>query len=617
MTKGRIGMGFVALFALSDEAEGAILERREVIAQTLLPDAQVSTWQGATVALGMWPAPAPPFLSPPVLHGASTPAQCAVGCVGAMCGNRADLVTNWFKTRGPRGIVAHLGGAFALVFHERRLFRLTCFTDSAGLCTLFYFYSEKDNVFVVGTSAWHVARASGASARLRRGALASYLAAGRKSSVGSFFDGVRMLPPGRVLVLTGSRSRSWHRLSWSERRPDSIGANAVRRQLAKGVSRCIESTTSFWCDLSGGVDSTSVAAIAERMAASSGKTMILRALIDPARPHNSEWPYIWEALQKLRSEARLFSFSDGPTLLEGLGHIASPLPEPSLAILGSPYIATLGAAMAGTRSTIHLSGHGGDHVFSPPGLLHIWKILRQQGSPAAVREFLFWAHSPRGFWRTFTSRLLLPLWFDYASCNRPPLAPWLRHRLTMPIRLALKGAYRSSANDFVRRAHEAHVLHGAATGRDSATLSSAFGVETRFPFLDRGVVSFALGIGGEHLASAPPKSLLRRAMAPLLPQAILEKWRQPGGSLNLVFQIRRCQRELLDLVRRSALADYGLIEPRSALEHLTRLAQGDVSHSTQLAHLIAAELWMRSVFDRKYPAPTTPDRAYPNVPCPN
>ena len=65
--------------------------------------------------------------------------------------------------------------------------------------------------------------------------------------------------------------------------------------------------------------------------------------------------------------------------------------------------------------------------------------------------------------------------------------------------------------------------HGLCLELNNKT-ASASGLETAFPFLDRGLVEFLLSVPGELLArNGEPKALLRDALKGVVPEGILRR----------------------------------------------------------------------------------------------
>ncbi len=132
-----------------------------------------------------------------------------------------------------------------------------------------------------------------------------------------------------------------------------------------------------------------------------------------------------------------------------------------------------------------------------------------------------------------------------------------------------------------------------ADGRTAA----AFGIETRFPFLDHRVVRYCLSMP-VHLKyhQAVTKWPLRRAMADLLPRENLDQTLKVGWNAPAADWLRGGSAvDLRDLVRSSAFRTRGVYDPaqvdRAVDDHLA----GRADHMMFLWQLINLELWFRTL----------------------
>jgi asparagine synthase (glutamine-hydrolysing) len=125
--------------------------------------------------------------------------------------------------------------------------------------------------------------------------------------------------------------------------------------------------------------------------------------------------------------------------------------------------------------------------------------------------------------------------------------------------------------------------------------SMAHSLEARVPFLDPVVAELALALpDGAKIRGFSKKRLLRRALAPLLPQTILDG-KKHGFSVPLAAWLREELQEFTrDVLSPAAVARQGIFRP----EAVTRLIEMHVTQrddlSRQLWNLLCFTLW----FDR-------------------
>lgn len=132
------------------------------------------------------------------------------------------------------------------------------------------------------------------------------------------------------------------------------------------------------------------------------------------------------------------------------------------------------------------------------------------------------------------------------------------------------------------------------------SMGSAFGIETRCPFLDRRLIEFSLAIPVEQkLAQGWTRLILRRAMEGILPPEV--QWRVGKGDLayNVVFRLRDRDRETL---RRGLFDEPGVLEDYVDMDELRKIhgrfdAPGFKHARNDAARLYIAAvlaLWLRA-----------------------
>ena len=133
--------------------------------------------------------------------------------------------------------------------------------------------------------------------------------------------------------------------------------------------------------------------------------------------------------------------------------------------------------------------------------------------------------------------------------------------------------------------------------------SMAHALEVRCPFLDNDVVAFAARLPSRLLMQRQGKYLLRRAVADLVPKAILAR-KKRGFALPL----RHWMKHELATMARDVLLDRtarerGLFEPRAVAELLGSMDRGYTAPD-RVWTLFILEMWFREVADRPPPLTT-------------
>ncbi|GGU33514.1 asparagine synthase-related protein [Streptomyces violascens] len=177
----------------------------------------------------------------------------------------------------------------------------------------------------------------------------------------SVFQGVRAVSPGDALYLAAdgstTRTSSW----WVPPEPArtlAAGAPLVRQALTEAVAARTDRGGVVSCDLSGGLDSTSVCFLADR---------------SPARVIASTWPGRDPADDDLGWAKRAASHlpevdhvvwdaDESPLVYTDLLDIDDPMDEPTIGVMDRARVLHHLPALRARGSRLHLTGIGGDHI---------------------------------------------------------------------------------------------------------------------------------------------------------------------------------------------------------------------------------------------------------------
>jgi len=119
--------------------------------------------------------------------------------------------------------------------------------------------------------------------------------------------------------------------------------------------------------------------------------------------------------------------------------------------------------------------------------------------------------------------------------------------------------------------------------------------EYRYPYLDKDLVDFLHGVPADQLRRpGRRRSLMRRAMAGIVPEEILERRRkafQLGGPMRA---LREHEQAIDALFANSIGADFGFIDVDQFMTALSRARAGDAAEWQLVLRAIALELWLQS-----------------------
>jgi asparagine synthase (glutamine-hydrolysing) len=131
-------------------------------------------------------------------------------------------------------------------------------------------------------------------------------------------------------------------------------------------------------------------------------------------------------------------------------------------------------------------------------------------------------------------------------------------------------------------------------------LSMASSVEVRVPFLDNEVVDFASRLPvGLKIHGHTQKYILRKAMAKMLPESILQR-RKAGFGLPIRSWLKHELRPMLhDLLSEERVARRGLLNPRVVTRMIRDHESGAQDLPLQLWALLTLEVWHSAVLDSR------------------
>ncbi len=413
-----------------------------------------------------------------------------------------ELILHAYLTWGD-ACLDHLIGDFAFVLWDERRQRLLAARDQLGVAQLFY--TTVNGTLVLGNTLHSLLRHPGVADTLDEQTLADLaLFTVYVDDAATGYAAIRRLPPAHKLWWDGRGVRIER--YWTLRQPARLLRNRRPEDYAEHFRLLFDQAVGdrlradrVGTQLSGGMDSTSIAVTARHSLRATGRPFDLRAYtID----YRSLIPDEEGILATRVAEHAGFPVElvDGETYLsaEPEAHPAWVPPEPGAAMYWQmAEICRRTAAFA----PVLLTGYGGDPLLAPPDLAwrRAWAALRQGSWQWPLR-------------RLVTSRR------DRQRRGRPvPLPAWVNPEWARRMDLAERSA------TFHRRALREQVgLVQAPLWRTLFAWSDSgyngFRLSVRFPFFDLRLLEFVLAI--------PPvpwfdgKRLLREAMGDRLPEVV-------------------------------------------------------------------------------------------------
>jgi asparagine synthase (glutamine-hydrolysing) len=532
-----------------------------------------------------------------------------------------EVLVHLYEDHGP-DLVDRLEGMFAFAVWDARLRRLVLARDRMGKKPLHYARPRGGLVFASELKA--LLRHPGVTPALSAAALARYLAFDYVPAPLAIFDGVAKLPPGHVLVFEDGNARVSR--YWDLPAPDGNGAGApdaaerLLRLLEAATARRLLSDVPLGAFLSGGIDSSAVAALMTRHSASPVQTFSIafeERSFDESRyarevatclgtDHHEEVmaPAVMAALA-----SRLGEILDEPLA------DASILPTYLLSRFTRRYV------------TVALSGDGGDELFAGYPTYQAHQVARRLAwtpRPVLIGARALAGRLPVSYAdlsldfkiRRFLSGLGHPLalrhtlWLGTFGPHELPevLAPDVWRAVEADDLLAEVRGHLRAARDrdwlgtLLYLDAKLYLQDGVLVKVDRASMACS--LEVRCPFLDTAVVEFASRLPAhQKLRGLTTKFLLKRALKGLLPDRILHR-RKKGFGVPVGAWIRGPWRDLFrDVLGRDRLTRQGLLNPQAVARLLDEHLAGTHDHRKKLWNLFVLQIWHRTYMEGNAPLP--------------
>lgn len=505
---------------------------------------------------------------------------------------------------------ARLYGAFAFALWDPRRQRLCLACDALGLRALYVHITPERVAWASRARA--LLEGLGLPEEFDEEYLADFLT--NNASVHSPFRSIRPLPGGHVLLVERERE-SWKRYWTFDTRKELRYADDreyeehFRQLFDQAIASSLQAEGPVFAELSGGVDSSSIACVADRLLKQGGVEAsalhTLSYVFDKATSAD-ERPFIHDVEAQLGRAGIHLREEDFPILGKRPPDSFRPdLPGNQLSFLARYDAVVERMQEAGSR--VLLSGLGGDQAFwaqasdVPVALTDLvverrglellrtcYQWSRKLQVPylpllfrGAVQPFL-----PRR-WQPRLRELPVGEWFDEGFVRRTSL----RQRALEPVDdLNFRLPSRSLQYGWLRRTMRHFALQ---------TLSSAGHVEVRYPYLDRRLLEFALAIPLEQkLRPGESRSIVRRALVGAMPERVRVRRGKAGPTEAFQRALIRERSWLSEMFSRSRLARLGVIDAQRFQESFRRAQHGLVSHPLHLQFTVTLELWLQTFPER-------------------
>ena len=477
--------------------------------------------------------------------------------------DQAALLLSAYQRWGTR-FPDYLHGEFAFALWDSAQARIFLGRDPSGYSPIFY--TQFGDNFAFATDVCVLRARLGLRLRPNESRIANWLTQLSTADTSTFFEGISSLEPGHTLLFEHSRvalNSFWHPEDTATLRLQDPReyADGLREVLERAVRDRLPQDSAAGSQLSGGLDSSSVTAVAARLLEQQGRRIFGFTAIpkhhipSPVGRFSDEGPYAASMAEIYRNldhvlvpngSHSIFSIMDRASSAEGQPLIAAPN-------YGWVHEINLQARARGVHTL--LMGAAGNMTISYDGLEAI-STLAMEGRLLAAAALARNIHRQGALrWRGIAHRLVRP-WI-------PDLLRRLIDRSRgeaisnySPIRPAFARAHQVSTVGLQRRYDELdsiafRALALRSTGRPWAAFRQMTGVSMSDPTIDPHVVSYCLSVPVEYFCEGGvPRSLIRNAMAGWLPDRVRLERRKglQAADFGIHFQAER-QEALAELNR--------------------------------------------------------------------
>jgi len=527
-----------------------------------------------------------------------------------------EVIVHCYEEYGDE-CVSKLNGMFAFAIWDSRRRRLLLARDRLGIKPLFYTVSDGSLLFASEIKSILQDRTVKREVNLH--ALHNFLSLNYIPHPDTIFKGIYKLPPGHTLTCDGEgriKIREYWDVKFGQS-PESADSYAeeLREKLKESVRLRLLSDVPLGVLLSGGIDSSSIAALMSSLVDEPIKTFSIG--FEEKSFNELEYARIVANMYGTDHHEMIVK----PNAVELLPKLVWHFDEP---FADSSAIPTyLVSKMAREHVKVVLSGEGGDEVFAG------------YETYAAYRAAELYSRIPRlirkKFIRPFVHSLpasTKKVSFDYKAkifVDGDDFSPERRHYWWKLIfsEDAKKQLYsqemlsdnifddsfgefakyfdRTDAVDMLNRIlyvdTKVYLANDILVKSDRSSMANS--LELRVPMLDHNVVEFAASIPPElKLNGFQKKYILKKAMEPLLPKKILYR-KKKGFSIPAPSWLRNELKEMvLDVLSPAQLKRTGFFNPEYVKELLNQHFHGVKDNSRPIWGLLTFMLWHRTFMER-------------------
>ncbi|MFF8902397.1 lasso peptide isopeptide bond-forming cyclase [Streptomyces lydicus] len=478
------------------------------------------------------------------------------------------------------------------------------------------FHAAVDGIQVAATSADVLADALGSGPDAAQLAVRLLWPVPHPLFEAPMFPGVTAVSPQDALIVAADGRTVRRSCWWTPPEPTrslADGAPVVREALAAAVDARTEQGGVVSCDLSGGLDSTSICFLAARSSA-----RVVASTWPGRDPADTDLYWAEQAAGFLPDlEHVVWDANDSPLVYTDLLDIDDLLDEPTIGVMDRSRVLHHLPGLAERGSRLHLTGIGGDHVaWCSEAYYHRLLRTRPLFALRQLRGFrALWEWPLGGTVRALADSRPYGKWLaDAGSGLRAPQPPSVASSLgwgmtprlfdwVSPDAERMAGEALRAAAGQATPLHRDRGLHTDLEQIRSCTriirqwdrMAARAGVPMASPFFDDRVIEACLAVRpGERVTPWRYKPLLAAAMQGVVPEVCLRRGNKAEASMDASNGLREHRGDLMALWEDSRLEQLGLVDG-DALRQLARRPSAPGLRDAILYSTIACEVWLRAL----------------------
>ena len=504
----------------------------------------------------------------------------------------------------------HVIGEYAFVLYDPRERQLLLCRDHIGARPLYY--HRNDDRLIVSSQLAPLVDLFGISRDIDEEYVAGCMARGPRVGLTPYKQ-IHALTPAHVLITTNSgrliEERYWRLGPGREIRfrTDAEYEEAFRYHLRKAVQAPLRTDLPVMIELSGGLDSSTVACVAAE-SIKNGQTHTTRfdtvSYVYEESPTSDESQFI-RCVEDRLGQTGIHVRDEDSSLLpppdEDLDHVS---PNPLLCSFS--YHAALCRLMEESGARVLLTGLGGDQVlgasYDPYPLLADLLLTRR---PIALHRGLrLWSQTlDKPYVSLLWQKAIVPVlprrlqpWCRPASVNRVP--SWFNADFVA--RNKLHEHWLPTVDPFGFRL-PSDIDRSISFVSASRNVSPCYRneltcLDTSYPFMHRPLVEFLQAIPFEQfLRPGENRSLMRRALRDVLPEKIARRKTKGDPSEGLARAIAREVSTMRSFLTDARVCAYGFMDSAPLFAAIDRARNGLEPHAGALLLTICLEFWLRAL----------------------